>query len=273
MRILDICLILIVAVVMKPNNAKPLETGEVKTTDASHLTVEQLKESKRFKLLEFAYENLWKTLWNEEVFTTINDFLQNLKEWTKDETLQQSAINGEFEVALEKCIGQLKDLRTDPGNCQKQESLKYNIDKMGSIFESANDTFPSNIWGFEHLAFSYSLDEVTRNSYDQYFKKIEKKVKEFIAELNEAEKHKHADIEECTITSIYVHMNNNDNKVTVDIVKVNDNDDVDDADDDDDENDVDDDNGDINGNVDGDDNNKYVVVVDDDTDGHKQCRQ
>lgn len=174
----------------------PLESFEVGSRDHSLTPDEKLKETKRFKLLEFAYENLRKTIWPEEVYTKMSEYVEALKKWSQeDDHLRNANFYGDFEEALENCAILLKGLKTDPGNCQKQKSLKFNNDKIRSIFQSVtNDDHLQYGWTSKYSDMVLQLRDVMRNSFEKFFVKLEEKVKDFIGKLNEAEEHENADI-------------------------------------------------------------------------------
>ncbi|XP_073821693.1 uncharacterized protein [Musca autumnalis] len=207
----NIILLLVVFVAIKTTYAVPLESFEEvgPTIDVSPTTEEKLKETKRFKVLEFAYDNLRKTIWPQEAITKINDYVQALRRWSEeDQYLQNSKIFGEFEEAVDNCIILLRALKTDPGNCQKQKSLKYNNDKIRSIFQSLNDDHLQYGWTSKYTNLILELREVNRNYFEKFFVQLEEKVKEFINNLNEAEEDENADIiqwhEKFTKETIYV---------------------------------------------------------------------
>uniref|UniRef100_T1P8T6 Uncharacterized protein n=1 Tax=Musca domestica TaxID=7370 RepID=T1P8T6_MUSDO len=126
----------------------------------------------------------------------MSEYVEALKKWSQeDDHLRNANFYGDFEEALENCAILLKGLKTDPGNCQKQKSLKFNNDKIRSIFQSVtNDDHLQYGWTSKYSDMVLQLRDVMRNSFEKFFVKLEEKVKDFIGKLNEAEEHENADI-------------------------------------------------------------------------------
>ncbi|XP_073821692.1 uncharacterized protein [Musca autumnalis] len=186
MKGLSIVLLMVAFVAIKTTYAVPLEP---RTAD------ETIKETKRFKLLEFAYDNLRKTIWPDAAFNKINDYVQAMKKWSdEDQYLQNSKIYGEVKEAVDNCIILLRALKTDPENCQKQQSLKYNNYKIRSIFQSVKDDHLQFGWIPKYSYLVLQLRNINHISFEQFFVQLEEKVKKFINDLKETEKDDNADI-------------------------------------------------------------------------------
>ncbi|XP_013114832.2 uncharacterized protein LOC106092490 [Stomoxys calcitrans] len=156
---------------------------------------ESVKETKRFTLAKFAYENLRRSLWPKEIYPKMAEYISGLQEWCeRDESWLIFPKYPQLQESLDNCRILLKGLMANPENCPKQLALQSNHDNIRSIFQDIEEENVKNEWTSRYMAFVLDIRPILVKSAQEFYEQLADKVKSYIANLKEEEAAEGADI-------------------------------------------------------------------------------
>lgn len=115
--------------------------------------------------------------------------MKDLKDWSeKDDILKNSKTYNELLENVDSSIVLLNELLKEPENCEKQAELKNHHMQIQQLFKTEGIENLRNDWLEKYIGFVLQMRDITRKSYNAFYKDINEQVTEFIAGLNEQEK-------------------------------------------------------------------------------------
>uniref|UniRef100_A0A1I8PYV1 Uncharacterized protein n=1 Tax=Stomoxys calcitrans TaxID=35570 RepID=A0A1I8PYV1_STOCA len=157
--------------------------------------ISDLQQSKRYKLVAFAFENLHRSLWPEELYPAMKNYLNDVKKWSDhDEMLQQSQYYVKIQQTLKTCLDLLEELSNHPFNCSQETALKAKHDTLKALFKSVESERCQQMWASKYLDFTLQMRTILRKSADKFYILLTAAVAAYDKSLDEVEEYEEVDI-------------------------------------------------------------------------------
>ncbi|XP_075149967.1 uncharacterized protein LOC142224042 [Haematobia irritans] len=156
--------------------------------------ISDLQNTKRYKLISFINENLRMSIWPQELYPKMWDYLSDVKN-DDDVDMPKSSLNyGEIQQTLGNCLKHLRYLKEDPNNCEHQKSLKANHDRLKALIKTHGSPSLQQMWTSKYIDFTLQMRNILRNASEKFYRLLALSVDSFIKSLDEVEEYEEVDI-------------------------------------------------------------------------------
>lgn len=157
--------------------------------------IASLKATKRFKLIESIYRDFQKSLWPEKIYPRMTEYLTDLNTWSKtNDQLKTTSNYQEIQEYIANCLQLIKELSTDPENCEKQLALIVENGKLKTLFNTLENEKLQGLWLAKYAEFILHLRSDLKNASEKFYTSLKNQVNAYIQNLNDFEKTEEIDI-------------------------------------------------------------------------------
>lgn len=157
--------------------------------------IASLKATKRFKLIESIYRDFQKSIWPEEIYPRMTEYLTDLNTWSHaNDQLKATSNYQEIQEYIANCLQLIKELSKDPENCEKQLALRVENGKLKTVFNTLENEKLQGLWLAKYAEFILHVRSDLKNASEKFYTSLINQVNAYIQNLNDFEKSEEIDI-------------------------------------------------------------------------------
>ncbi|XP_013108305.2 uncharacterized protein LOC106087711 [Stomoxys calcitrans] len=139
----------------------------------------------RYRLIEYAFHNLNKITWSEEVLNQTTLYLSDLKEWTlwRNQTFVDLNIFEELQQTIDTNLNVLKELKHNPESCSQLWKAKAQHNQLKQFQSLIDDEQVLREWMERDRILMRRMLYFTIRKYKKFFDNLQLKVEEYLNNL------------------------------------------------------------------------------------------